>query len=233
MSTYLKVDWKSGQFAEYSKEEKQGFEAYSLKNGETRFKKLYKDGLTASLQSVELKQSDYGLQLIVAFKDGDEWLNLQIPVLDQRDQITTYAVEIGRFLPNLVKGETYRVYPYLIEKDEDNKYEKRGISFKVGDIDGDKVAPALSWMADAEDGVRIPRLDWKEDALTGKKKPTALSVETQKDFFAGIFQREITRIEGAKAVEPTLVTPKDKSFGPPADTKETIKPEENDDDLPF
>lgn len=231
-STYLKVDWKSGQFAEYSKEAGEGFEAYTNGNGDTRYKKLYRDGITASFQGIELKNSDYGLQLAVSFKDGEDWLNLQVPVLDQRDQITTYAVEIGRFLPNLIKGQVYRVFPYFIEKDgNENMYDKRGISFKVDDIDGEKVAPALSWKADADASVRIPRLDWKEDTLTGRKKPTASSVEAQRDFFATIFQREVARIAGQEAV---VSAPVSKDFGPPASAGsiETLKPEESE-DLPF
>ena len=148
----------------------------------------------------------------------------------QRDQITTYAVEIGRFLPNLVKGQVYRVFPYFIEKDGDeNKYDKRGISFKVGDMDGEKVVPALSWIADAPEDVRIPRLDWKEDSLTGRKKPTASSVEAQRDFFAAIFQREVARIQGEEAVSVPATS---KDFGPPADSVGEVQPEENE-DIPF
>jgi len=233
-SIYLKVDWKSGQFAEYSKDQKDGFNAYTNGKGETRYQKIYPNGIIAQLNDVELKDSNYGMQLVASFRDGDVWYNLQIPVLDQRDQVTNYAVELGRFLPNLQKGQVYRVYPYLIEKDgKDNLYDKRGISFKLNDADGEKVLPALSWKADANDSVRIPRLNWKEDTLTGKKKPTASSVEAQKEFFATIFQTETARISGSTAVDNP---PAEKgNFGPPAGSgngSETIKPEESD-DVPF
>lgn len=233
-SIYLKVDWKTGQFAEYSKEPQDGFNAYTNGKGETRYQKIYNTGIIAQLHDVELKESNYGLQLVASLRDDDVWYNVQVPVLDQRDQVTTYAVELGRFLPNLQKGQVYRVYPYLIEKDgKDNLYDKRGISFKLNNADGEKVLPALSWKADAEASVRIPRLDWKLDTLTGKKKPTAVSTETQREFFASIFQKETARMSASTAVDNP---PAERgNFGPPAgsgNVSETVEPEESD-DVPF
>lgn len=236
-SIYLRIDWKSGQFMETSKEDKEGFEEYKNGNDETRWKKLYPKGITAKLHNVELKESPFGMQLVTTFVEDENWYNVQIPVLNPRDQVTEYAIELGRFLPNLQKGEVYRVFPYLIEADgKENKYDKRGISFKLGSADGEKVVPALSWMMDADDSVRIPRLDWKIDPLTKKKKPTASSVEGQRNFLAGIFQRETERIGSQDAIASV---PSSNEFGPPSDGKQEDKksvessPQEEYDDLPF
>lgn len=233
-SIYLSIDWKSGKARETSKEKKEDFEAYTYTdkagNEVTRYKKLYPE-IVGSFEGVQLKESPFGMQLVASFKDEDTYYNFQVALLDQRSQVTTYASEIARYLPSLEKGKVYRVFPYLIEKDAENKYEKRGISFKVGDADGPKVVPTLSWAKDAKDGIRIPQLDWKEDKMTGKKMPTAASIEAQRDFFADIFEQEIKRIESSTAVK----SEGKKDFGPPADSgnkAENLKPEE-DDDLPF
>lgn len=236
-SIYLGIDWKSGQLCEKSKEEKEGFEAYSISDGSTRYKKLYDKGITGKLHSVEMKESPIGLQIVSTFVDEDTWYNVQISVLDQRDQVADYAIELARFLPNLVKGEVYRFYPYYIEKDgKEQQYDRRGLSFKVGNADGNKVAPALSWAKDANEAIRIPQLEWETNPLTKKKKPTASSIEARTNFFAVIFEREVARFKDEEEATPTDTTPP--PFGPPADvspdkTSSAAPTEEESDDLPF
>jgi hypothetical protein len=232
-SVYLTVDWKTGQLVETSKVAKEGFEQYTTSKDNVKWRKFYEKGVIGELSGVEMKNSLFGTQLVLSLK-GDDWYNLQVSALDQRDQITDYALEIGRFLPNLKKGEVYRVLPTMTKKDgKENMYDKRGVSFKLGDAEGEEVAPALSWAANSENP--IPRLDWKKDTFTGKKKPSATSVEARNEFFSALFEREIARISQMNAVENA---PAPASFAPPSDAPVKtppvdVKAEEIYDDLPF
>ena len=125
------------------------------------------------------------------------------------------------------------MYPYHIEKSPENKYDKRGISIKEGSKDGNKVAPLLSYAADATEDVRIPRLEWKE--RLGKNQVTASSKEAKVDFLAAWLERCLTTAENTptppQVAPPQSTAPVGEDMTFPTSNTPTHTGE--GDDLPF
>ncbi len=227
-NVYLQLDWKTAKFFEHSAEEKIGFEPHTNTKDVVSYRRYHNDGVIGTYLGTEVRDSKIGQRIQSSWQVHNTVYKAQIPMLSPGGEFTDYAESFIRTLSNLVKGTQYRMYPYFIEKDAENKYEKRGISFKEGGKEGEKVPPLLSYAADAPAELQIPRLVWKE--RMGKKAPSAASVEAKFDFLAEWLEKFTSKAE-APAQEYSKV-PVGEDMELPSTNKNPV-PQGEDDDLPF
>lgn len=235
---YLQV-YYTGEVFEYSKTPQPEFEEHTNSKGTTSFRKYYNKGVQGTLESVSIQNSDFGTRVMVTLKSEEDLQIMQFSLNDQRNNIDSFTESLIRVLPNMVKGQDYWVYPYVISP-EDQKaqdeaagntirekyYESSGVSVKhlVDGAKGDKVEPALVYKGDG--GNVIPQIVWKEDLATKKKKPSAVSLEAKNDFLTAKLM-EATEGHLKRETTPSAPPPTPKKEEP---TKVTTT---DDDDLPF
>lgn len=190
---YLQLEFGSGLFFEYSKEEKQGYEKHTSTKGNVSYRKYYKNGVTGALESVSIYEGRFGNQISMVLKQGEDIYYVPVDIADQKGNVDTYAESLIRFLPQLNKGEemTVRGYNFI---PEGGQYSKIGISISVG---GEKIKPTMT-NAYYKDGKLvegdIPALVWKKDVL-GKNKPTAVSLEAKNDYLLGVLKEQTERLK--------------------------------------
>lgn len=190
---YLQLEFGSGLFFEYSKEEKQGYEKHTSTKGNVSYRKYYKNGVTGALESVSIYEGRFGNQISMVLKQGEDIYYVPVDIADQKGNVDTYAESLIRFLPQLNKGEemTVRGYNFI---PEGGQYSKIGISISVG---GEKIKPLMT-NAYYKDGKLvegdIPALVWKKDVL-GKNKPTAVSLEAKNDYLLGVLKEQTERLK--------------------------------------
>lgn len=240
---YLQLEFGSGLFFDYSKEEKDGYVKHTSTKGNVSYRKYFKDGVSGILESVSIYNGKFGQQISMNVKEGDEVYYLPIDIYDQSKQVdNTYAESLIKLLPLLEKGQNVTVTGYNF-KPEDSKYSKIGISIKVS---GEKLKSEItnSYYKDGElvPG-DVPALVWVEKL--GKIKPSASSIEAKDEFLLSILEREEARLTWKKEDRNTE-TEEEKNarlkaklescrVELPATEKSTPVPalEEDDDDLPF
>lgn len=240
---YLQLEFGSGLFFDYSKEEKDGYVKHTSTKGNVSYRKYFKDGVSGILESVSIYNGKFGQQISMNVKEGDEVYYLPIDIYDQSKQVdNTYAESLIKLLPLLEKGQNVTVTGYNF-KPEDSKYSKIGISIKVS---GEKLKSEItnSYYKDGElvPG-DVPALVWVEKL--GKIKPSASSIEAKDEFLLSILEREEARLTWKKEDRNTE-TEEEKNarlkaklescrVELPATEKSTPVPalEDEDDDLPF
>ena len=179
---YLQLEFGTGLFFIYSKDEAQGFEKHTSTKGNVSYRKYFKDGVTGVLESVSIYDGKFGKQISMNIKNGEDIYYVPVDIADQKGNVDTYAESLIKFLPQLQKGMniTVRGYNFIPEGDQ---YSKIGISIAV---DGVKLKSEMTNAYVNKEGTLvegdIPALVWKKDAL-GKNKPTAVSVEAKNDYF--------------------------------------------------
>ena len=57
---YLQLEFGSGHFFDYSKEEKDGYVKHVSTKGNTSYRKYYKDGVEGTLDSVSIYDGKFG-----------------------------------------------------------------------------------------------------------------------------------------------------------------------------
>lgn len=223
---YLQLDFKSGVFFKYSGNAGEGFEQHKNTKGDVSYRKYYKDGVTGALQNASIQDDKFGQLISLSIKDGDELYYTQVPLYDQKNNVSTYAESLIKLLPNLEKymNVLVRGYNFLPEGD---KYSKIGISITAN---GEKVKSALTnayYKAGVLVAGDIPAIEWKEKL--GKNKPTATSEEAKNDFLIGSLEASVERLKFEKQAETSA------QAQPKKETSKThaFKEEEHDDDLPF
>jgi hypothetical protein len=239
---YLQLEFGSGLFFDYSKEEKDGYVKHTSTKGNVSYRKYFKDGVSGILESVSIYDGKFGQQISMNVKEGDEIYYLPIDIYDQSKQVdNTYAESLIKLLPLLEKGQNVTVTGYNF-KPEDSKYSKIGISIKVS---GEKLKSEItnSYYKDGElvPG-DVPALVWVEKL--GKKKPSASSIEAKDEFLLSLLEKEEARLTWKKE-DNNSETPKQeeqpKESAPKAQTpapaaaaaNSTPTPSDDDDDLPF
>jgi hypothetical protein len=226
---YLQLEFGSGLFFDYSKDEKQGYEKHTSTKGNMSYRKYYKDGIIGILESVSIYEGKFGNQISMNIKNGDDVFYVPVDIADQKGNVDTYAESLIKFLPQLEKGMNISVKGYNFTPEGD-KYSKIGISFSV---DGVKIKSEMTNAYMNKDGVLvagdIPALVWKKDAL-GKNKPSAVSQEAKNDYLLGVLKVQTDRLKWvsgspeAPASHPQTEAPK-----PSVPSSNSSEP----DDLPF
>lgn len=203
---YLQLEFGTGLFFEYSKEEKQGYDKHVSTKGNTSYRKYYKEGISGILESVSIYDGSFGKQISMNIKNGDDVYYVPVDIADQRGNVDTYAESLIKVLPKINKGDniTVRAYNFI---PEGGKYSQIGVSVSVN---GEKLKGLTN--AYYKDGVLvdgdIPAITWKEDAL-GKKKPSAASMEAKDDYLLNVLKEQTERLKwegsttAAKEGEPT------------------------------
>lgn len=239
---YLQLEFGSGLFFEYSKEEKQGYDKHTSSQGNVSYRKYYKDGITGVLESVSIYEGKFGNQISMNIKDGDTVYYVPVDIADQKGNVDTYAESLIKFLPQLEKGMNLSVRAYNFTPDGE-KYAKIGISFSVN---GEKIKSEMTNAYINKEGNLvegdIPAITWKKDAL-GKNKPTAVSLESKNDYLLEVLKVQTDRLKWVQekqtsntASQPKAEAPKNTvPQGSPAEAfpLATNFKEMEHDDLPF
>ena len=235
---YLQLEFSTGLFFKYSKNEEQGYEKHISTKGNTSYRKYYKEGITGVLESVSIYEGSFGNQISLNVKNGNDVYYVPVDIADQKGNVDTYAESLIKFLPQLEKGMNIAVRGYNFTPEGD-KYAKIGISVSV---DGQKLKANMSNAYFNKEGVLvpgdIPAVAWKKDAL-GKNKPTAVSLEAKNDFLLEVLKRETERlkwVQGENSSAPPTEAPK--NAVPTATPAQAFEPATNVnakpmDNLPF
>jgi hypothetical protein len=178
MKKFLSINFSDGKIYEHSKEEKEDWEEHENTKGKISWRNYYNKGVTGVFQGIKFREWEYGDEVQVFFKDGEDQLVVAFKLLNSKGNVEdTYLVPFIQVLPNMKVGETYTLFPYNFTPDGE-KYSKSGVSVKQ---DGERVGWALTMEYKTKDGEHhegdIPQKVWKEDKLSGKKKPSAASLE--------------------------------------------------------
>ena len=231
---YLQLEFGSGLFFDYSKEEKQGYEKHVSTKGNTSYRKYYKDGVSGVLESVSLYEGKFGNQISMNIKDGENIYYVPVDIADQKGNVDTYAESLIKFLPQLEKGMNVSVRGYNFTPEGD-KYAKIGISVSV---DGEKLKANMTNAYYNKEGELvsgdIPALVWKKDAL-GKNKPSAVSQEAKNDYLLNVLKEQTDRlkwVQGESAQQPQQ-TEAPKNAVPTATPEQAFEAPKVEQKLPF
>jgi hypothetical protein len=255
----LDVDWGTAVLYEYSKDAKEGFEEHTNSVGTVSWRKQFKAGIYGLLQSISVVDTPLGKKLAIRLMDGDDVFIARFALYDQRGNVDTNFAEILiTMLPNLVKEQAYRIFPWTM----DSKTSKRkdgtprkmyGVSIKQADLDkkvvleGDqyKVEPTYTWKKRDEKfdaSKHLPELVFEEEL--GSWKPTAVSLDTRRKFLVSILDAELNRIgynpdnnsssnTPANDAPQKSVKEEPKAEAPAVNTGGTTTEIDDYDDLPF
>lgn len=210
MSTYfLKVEPSTGMCYELSKEPKEGFERKETKNPQggttVSYRRYIKDGvfgrLTAMYEKVNEWQGKKIRSLCVILKDGEDGYNVELPLVDQKGQIASFAESFITYMPYLVIDQAYRLFPYAMDSDKAGKdgaiRKMYGVSMNIARlsdraVDKENKIQKLTYAKwDKEKGVEIPGdiplIEWEEGLDEGsmtpnKKKRTKFLYDTMKKY---------------------------------------------------
>lgn len=241
---YLQLEFGSGHFFDYSKEQKDGYVKHVSTKGNESYRKYYKDGVEGTLDSVSIYDGKFGQQISISLKKEDEIYYLPVAIYDQKGQVdNTYAESLIKLLPQLEKGQNLTITGYNF-KPEDSQYSKIGFSIKVS---GEKLKSTIT-NSYYKDGALVegdvPPMVWVEKL--GKKKPSAASIEAKDTYLLGLLETEEKRLTWKKESDDTakikapaeqpkaeiakIPTPTaEEAFG----TSPTALLEDDEDDLPF
>ncbi len=228
---YLQLEFSTGLFFKYSKNEEQGYEKHISTKGNTSYRKYFKEGVSGVLESVSIYEGSFGNQISMNVKNGDEVFYVPVDIADQKGNVDTYAESLIKFLPQLQKGMVVTIKGYNFTPEGD-KYAKIGISISVN---GEKIKSEMTNAYMNKEGVLvegdIPALTWKKDAL-GKNKPTAVSQEAKNDYLLEVLKVQTDRLKwvsnGASTSQPQQEAPKI----PTATPEQAFEPQEHK-ALPF
>ena len=233
---YLQLEFGSGLFFDYSKDEKQGYDKHTSTKGNVSYRKYYKDGVSGILESASIYEGKFGNQISLNIKNGDDVYYVPVDIADQKGNVDTYAESLIKFLPQLEKGIAFNIKGYNFTPEGD-KYSKIGISIS---IDGTKVKSEMTNAYVNKEGVlvegNIPALTWKKDAL-GKNKPTAVSQEAKNDYLLEVLKVQTDRLKWVQGEASTATpsAPKPLPTASPAQAFPELKESVNTDmqELPF
>lgn len=188
--TYLQLDYKSGNLFEYSGTPKEGFEKHTSKTGKESYRKYHKYGVEGTLDSVSIRDSNFGKQLSISL-EGGTYVNFGLN--DQKGNVDQFAEQVIKILPVLNKGDNLKIAPYNFLP-EGEKYNKSGITFAV---EGEKVKGLTNAYYDKEGKLvagDVPPVKWKKDAL-GTNKPSAASLEEKNDYLTEVLAKQADRLK--------------------------------------
>lgn len=234
---YLQLEFGSGKFYSYSKEEKDGYEKHTSSKGNVSYRKYY-DRIEGRLDGVAVVKTKFGEVLDFRFVNNDVLIHCPYQLYDQKGHISTFGEASIKYLPELKKGEKYTMTPYNFLP-EGEKYSKVGVSFR--DENGAKITPSLrnSYYKNGElvDG-DIPAVKWVEKR--GKNMPDLVSLEEKTDYLYNVIQKNLEKLK-SDDVSRNVSIPGNKTKTATV-TQEPVKEEvkkpklvveEDDEELPF
>ena len=231
---YLDIDYKNMCFYEYSKEAQEGFEEHTNGAGTVSYRKLYKKGVFGVLQSISIADTTHqGKKLVFRLLQGEDIFLAGFSLYDQRGNFDNRFIEpIIAILPNLVKEQAYRIFPWSIESEtaKNKKGEPRkfyGVSIKEADLDNltvgkddeGKVLPKYVHCKKDETfdaKIHLPQLEFVEQL--GAWKPTAVSVDAKTSFLVGLLEQGLKDL-GYVPNDQTAQAPAQEAAKPAAKAK--------------
>lgn len=257
---YLDLDYKTTCFYEYSKTAREGFEEHTNNAGTVSYRKLYTKGVFGTLQSISLYDTErQGKELQIRLLLGEDVFICKLPLNDQRGQFDNRFIEpIITMLPNLVKDQAYRIYPWSMESEtvklRNGKFKTYyGVSIKKANLDTqtvtkgdeDKVFPKFVYCKKDEtfDALKhLPKLEFVEEL--GAMKPTAVSVDAKRSFLVRLLEQGLKDLGYVANNEPQPKPQTDTNTSNTPATPVTVATakdiaaptedlEEDYDDLPF
>lgn len=206
---YLDIDYGNMCFYEYSADEKAGFEEHTNTAGKVSYRKLYKKGVYGVLQSVNIVDTKFkGKVLSFRMILGEDLYLATFSLYDQRGNLDNRLIEpLIAMLPNMVKEQAYRIYPWALESDtpraDGSPRMRYGVSVKEANLDkmevieGDeaKVKPKFKRRKKEEKfdaKIHVPDLEFKEKL--GSWRPTAVSVEAKQDFLIELLESSLENL---------------------------------------
>lgn len=229
---FLQLEFGSGQFFDYSKDEKEGYVKHTSTKGNISYRKYEKDGVSGILESASIYEGKFGNQISLNIKNGDNVYYVPVDIADQKGNVDTYAESLIKVLPKLNKGDQVLVRGYNFTPEGD-KYSKIGISVTAN---GEKLKGLTNTYVDKEgkavDG-DIPGITWKKDAL-GKNKPTAITLEAKNDYLLEVLKVQTDRLKWVQGEtsQPAAPVPVTKTPTQAFEPAVSAKKEEMD-SLPF
>lgn len=241
---YLDLDFTTASFYEYSKVAKDGFDEHKDSNDRVSFRKYYNKGVYGLLQSISIRDTNYGKRLMVRLLDGDNLFLMNYPLYSSNGQIDNrYAEPLICLFPNMSLEQAYRFYPYRIEKTFEGKTTPNtfyGVSVKLADLDkhdvSDAVIPKFKRAKKDETvtDAHIPPVVFKEQL--GSWKPTPASIGVKDEFLIKVLEESlgILGYDDSNSSQPKVATQAEAAKGTPeATAKTTVIDPLEDDDLPF
>jgi hypothetical protein len=199
---YLQLEFGSGLFFDYSKEEKQGYDKHTSTKGNVSYRKYYKDGISGILESASIYEGKFGNQISLNVKNGEDVYYVPVDIADQKGNVDTYAESLIKFLPQLSKGNNITIKGYNFTPEGD-KYSKIGVSISV---DGVKIKSEMTNAYINKEGLlvagNIPAIIWKKDVF-GKNKPTAISQEAKNDYLLEVLKVQTDRLKWVQGEQST------------------------------
>ena len=176
---YLQVEGSTGKLYEYSKDPKEGYveHRYVNKQGVTSitYRKYHDKGAYGTLLNITTRDSAIGPQLSVAMEsaEGDR-MYINVPLQDAKSNFGNFAQAIISYMPGLIPGRVYRMFPYVVE-DQKKGTKSYGVSFKYARfsdlaVDDNNLPPKLTYQIVDKDGNitkegDIPALEWELGVL--------------------------------------------------------------------
>lgn len=228
---YTQLEFTSGMFFQYSKDEAEGFEKHTSTKGNVSYRKYHKDGISGILDSVSIREAKFGNEISMTIKNGNDTYYVPVGIADQKGNVDTYAESLIKFLPQLSKGDnlTVKGYNFIPEGD---KYSKIGISISK---DGEKIKSTMTNAYIGKDGIEvkgdIPATIWKKDAL-GKNKPSAVSLEAKNEYLLEVLKVQTDRLKWVSGGQSETPAPQSAPEEKTKSSHSEPKKEEHT-DLPF
>ena len=195
-NVYLSLNFKDGKFFEYSKEEKEEFVKNESQTGKVTYRKYYNKGVTGYLKGIKVRESEYGNELQVIMSVEEDTYYCSFKIYDQRGNIdNTFMKDLIKVLPNMEKGREYTLFPYRFQP-KDSEYFKNGVSVKQN---GERVDQSIGETFIKADGTvvaegPIPAIVFQKDKLSGKNRPTAVSLEKRDSVLSDYLSQELDRL---------------------------------------
>ena len=81
---YLQLEFMTGKVFEYSKEPQEGYVEFTSTKGNKSYRK-YHQGITGELDSVSIRDTNFGQELSVTLKSDEASMYLNFALKDQKD----------------------------------------------------------------------------------------------------------------------------------------------------
>ena len=132
-NAFLQAEWSTGNVFEYSKEPKEGFQEFTSSKGNVSYRRYLDAGLIGIYKGFTIRDSQFGKQISIAVVTQDGTMNyLQLPIFNEKNQLTPFTEGFTTYLPYLKADYIYRFFPYNIKDKAENgkEYTKMGMSVK-------------------------------------------------------------------------------------------------------
>jgi hypothetical protein len=204
---YLKVEGSTGAFFEAAPKAMtpedaiaQGYVKTETTNLQTKdltvsYRRYIRSGVFGNLRGFSKRESEFQGRKIytvqVVMDNADKIYFMDFPMVGQKNDLQSFAQDLITYLPFLVPGKPYRIFPYVIDPKNATDRKKYGVSInhaRLSDnaVDKDNKVKRLSFTYEKmnEQGVRelvqgdIPKIEWVANPMEPNKNIADRSNQT-------------------------------------------------------